>query len=375
MHTRAFTRCQIRIYPPGIPAAGTRLSITEQKQMPAQRLALQAVTHQSKQSVESFAHFGSTHRRINPRRRSQSKHDLRLFQHRQQALRRATRDKAPDGKIWFAAPDGVSVIDPPHLLYNKLLPPVHVEQIIADRKTYDASSAANGRVSLPAFIRDLKIDYTALSLVAPEKVLFRYKPEGRDRDWQDAGNRREAFYTDLPPRNYRFRVVACNNSGVWNEAGAFLDFSVAPAYYQTTLSCGTALLALLWGLYQVRLRQLAREFNAGLEVRVNERTRIARELHDSLLQGFQGLLFRLQAVREFLPGRPSEAMKALDIALERGDKVIVEGRDTISDLRQSTIGESDIAGADRPGRGIGRAERERPCTVRARVGGRKTTRA
>jgi len=102
---------------------------------------------------------------------------------------------------------------------------------------------------------------------------------------------------------------------------------------------------LLWGLYQLRLRQLAREFNAGLEARVNERTRIARELHDSLLQGFQGLMFRLQAVREFLPGRPSEAMKALDIALERGDKVIVEGRDTISDLRQSTIGDSDIAQA------------------------------
>jgi signal transduction histidine kinase/ligand-binding sensor domain-containing protein len=257
--------------------------------------------------------------------------------------------KSSDGKLWFLPWDGVSVVDPRHLPINKLPPPIHIEQITADRKTYDASSAANGRVSLPALIRDLKIDYTALSLVTSEKVLFRYKLEGRDRDWQDAGNRREAFYTDLPPRNYRFRVVACNNSGVWNEAGTFLDLAVAPAYYQTTwfrLSCVAAFLALLGGLYQLRLRQLAREYDIRVEERVGERTRIARELHDSLLQGVQGLMFRLQAVRELLPGRaPAEAIEALDVALERGDKVIVEGRDTISDLRQSTVGDSDIAQA------------------------------
>jgi len=254
--------------------------------------------------------------------------------------------KASDGKLWFLPFDGVSVFDPSHLPFNKIPPPVRIEQITADRN--DASSAANGRVSLPALIRDLKIDYTALSLVAPEKVLFRYKLEGRDGDWQDAGNRRQAFYTDLPPRNYRFRVVACNNSGVWNETGAFLDFCVAPAYYQTTwfrVSCVAAFLASLWGLYQLRLRQLAREFNAGLEARVNERTRIARELHDSLLQGFQGLMFRLQAVRDLLPGQASEAMQALDTALERGDKAIAEGRDTVSDLREPIMGDSDIAQA------------------------------
>ena len=125
---------------------------------------------------------------------------------------------------------------------------------------------------LPARVRDLEIDYTALSLVAPEKVLFRYKLEGWDSDWQDAGTRRQAFYGNLPPRNYRFRVRASNNSGVWNEAGAFLDFSVAPAYYQTTwfrLSCGAAFLALLGGIYQLRLHQVARQFN----IRLEERTR------------------------------------------------------------------------------------------------------
>ncbi len=256
--------------------------------------------------------------------------------------------KAPNGKIWFVHRDGVSIIDPRHLPYNKVPPPVHIEQITADRKTYDPASYGRERVPLPARIRDLQIEYTALSLVAREKVRFRYKLEGWDRDWQDAGNRRQAFYTNLPPRKYRFRVSACNNSGVWNEAGTFLDFSVDPAYYQTTwfrLSCVAAFLALLWVLYQLRLRQLAREFNAGLEARVNERTRIARELHDSLLQGFQGLMFRLQAVRDLLPGRASEAMQSLDVALERGDKAIAEGRDTVSDLREPIMGDNDIAQA------------------------------
>jgi signal transduction histidine kinase/ligand-binding sensor domain-containing protein len=256
--------------------------------------------------------------------------------------------KASDGKLWFLPSDGVSVFDPSHLPFNKIPPPVHIEQVTADRKAYDTSISVNGRVSLPALIRDLKIDYTALSLVVPEKVRFRYKLEGRDGDWQDAGNRREAFFTDLPPRKYRFRVMACNNSGVWNEAGAFLDFSVAPAYYQTNwfrALCAAAFLALLWALYQFRLHQLQQRFNAGLEARVNERTRIARELHDSLLQGFQGLIFRFQAAREFLPGRPNEATEALDIALKRADKVIVEGRDTVSDLRQSVMVGSDIGQA------------------------------
>jgi signal transduction histidine kinase len=241
----------------------------------------------------------------------------------------------------------VSVVDPRHLPFNRLLPPVHIEQIIADRKSYDPASYSNGGVPLPAQVRDLEIDYTALSLVVPEKVRFRYKLEGFDSDWQDVGNRRQAFYTNLPPRNYRFRLAACNNSGVWNEAGAFLDFSVAPAYYQTTwfrLSCVAAFVALLWAVYQRRLRQVAREFNMRLDERVHERTRIARELHDSLLQGFQGLMFRLQALRDMLPG-PPEAIEALDIALDRADKAIVEGRDSVADLRQSIIDNTDMAQA------------------------------
>src|SRR6185369_10955911 len=144
--------------------------------------------------------------------------------------------------------------DPSHLPFNKLPPPVHVEQFVADRKTYDAS----GQVRLPPLIRDLQIDYTALSLVAPEKILFRYKLEGYDSDWQDAGDRRQAFYTNLPPRDYRFRVIACNNSGVWNEVGDSLDFTVLPMFYQTNwfVVLSLAVLAgLIWAGYRYRTRQ------------------------------------------------------------------------------------------------------------------------
>jgi signal transduction histidine kinase len=195
-------------------------------------------------------------------------------------------------------------------------------------------------------VRDLTIDYTALSFVAPEKVLFRYKLEGTDRDWQDVGNRRQAFYTNLSPGNYRFRVAACNNSGVWNEAGTFLDFSIAPAYYQTTwfrISCVAAFLVLLWGLYRLRIKELQHQFAIGLEARVNERTRIARELHDTLLQSFQGLMLRFQTVDEMLPARPLDAKNALEGALDRADQAISEGRDAITDIRASTLASRDLA--------------------------------
>ena len=195
--------------------------------------------------------------------------------------------KSADGKLWFVRPGGVSVIDPRHLPTNTLPPPIHIEQITADRKTYQATSG----LRLPPLIRDLQIDYTALSFVAPEKNRFRVMLEGRDREWQDVGTRRQAFYTDLGPGTYRFRVVASNNSGVWNEAGATLEFSIAPAYYQTRwfqAAIAVGVFALLWVAYRLRIRQVARQFNRTLDARVSERTRIARELHDTLLQSFHG---------------------------------------------------------------------------------------
>jgi PAS domain S-box-containing protein len=172
--------------------------------------------------------------------------------------------RSPDGKLWFANNSVLQMFDPADPNRNLVSPPVHVEQIIADGKTYDTGSDMAGRLPLPLppLIRDLEIDYTALSFMAPEKVRFRYKLEGRDRDWQDVGNRRQAFYTNLPPHHYRFRVAACNNSGVWNEAGGFLDFSIAPAYYQKDwfrALCVAVFLGLLWATYLVRVHQLRNE--------------------------------------------------------------------------------------------------------------------
>jgi hypothetical protein len=137
--------------------------------------------------------------------------------------------RSPDGRLWFANGVALQMIDPGHLTGNALPPPVHVEQVVADRKNYSPPKD----LRLPPLTRDLEIDYTALSFVVPQKVPFHYKLEGRDAAWEEPGSRRQAFYTDLGPGKYRFRVIACNNDGVWNNAGATLDFIVTPAWYQT----------------------------------------------------------------------------------------------------------------------------------------------
>src|SRR5262249_31458832 len=219
-------------------------------------------------------------------------------------------------------------------------------QITANRKTFDATADTSQNLRLTSRIRDLQIAYTALSLVAPEKVLFRYKLEGWDLDWQDAGTRRQAFYSNLPPRNYTFRVMASNNSGVWNEAGTSLDFFVAPAYYQTwwfRSLCVIAFLGLVAALYELRVRQLARQFNMRLDERVNERTRIARDLHDTLLQSFQGVLLKFHAVTYVVLDRPAEAQKTLQNVIEQARQAITEGRDAVQGLRSSTVITNDLA--------------------------------
>jgi PAS domain S-box-containing protein len=166
--------------------------------------------------------------------------------------------KSVDGKLWsLIGEEGISFVEPHRIRVNELPPPVHIERVTANARTYDAAQG----LRLPP-LRDLAIDFTALSFVAPEKVQFRYKLEGYDDDWQEAGNRRQAFYTNLPPRNYRFRVLAANNSGVWNEEGASLDFSIAPAFYQTVwfrVLMGAIFLVLLVAAYRLRLHQVRRK--------------------------------------------------------------------------------------------------------------------
>jgi signal transduction histidine kinase len=203
---------------------------------------------------------------------------------------------------------------------------------------------------LPAHTENLEIDYTALGLPIPARARFRYKLEGVDKDWQDVGTRREAFFSNLGPGDYRFRVIASNNIDVWNDAGAFLDFFVAPAYYQTTwfrLLCIIVFLALLWALYQLHLRQVTAQERQRMKGRFEERERIARELHDTLLQSFQGLLLCFQAGVNLLPDRPNlaRARERLQSAIDQAEQAINEGRRAIQGLRSSTVETNDLAAA------------------------------
>jgi signal transduction histidine kinase/ligand-binding sensor domain-containing protein len=253
-----------------------------------------------------------------------------------------TSAKTPDGRLWFANGSVLQTVDPAHMAGNTVPPPVHINSIVADRKSYSPQEA----LTLPALTRDLEINYTAPSFTAPRKVLFRYTLEGRDAGWVEPGTRRQAFYNDLRPGHYRFRVIACNNDGLWNETGASLNLSIAPAYYQTPwfrAACVAALLLILWGIYQLRLRQIHRQFSIALEARVDERTRIARELHDTLLQSFNALLLRFQTVSNLLPSRPDEAKARIDSVIEEGSNAITEGRDAVHELRSAGLMTTDLA--------------------------------
>lgn len=249
--------------------------------------------------------------------------------------------QAADGQLSFVRSDGISFINVLKPRINPVPPPVHIEQISADGKTYSPTPGFR----LPPQVRDLSIYYTALSLVAPEKVRFRFKLEGQDSDWREVVNVRDVQYSNLAPSNYHFRVIAANNNGVWNQEGASLDFSIAPAYWQTNwfrVVCAVACVTLLWTLFRIRLRHVTREFERGLDSRVAERTRIARELHDTLLQSFNGLLLRFQTVLDLLPARAADAKQILGGAIDQANKAITEGREAVEGLRSSTQESNDL---------------------------------
>ena len=241
--------------------------------------------------------------------------------------------RSPNGRLWFAT-DGPAVsVDPAHLATNPLPPPVHIEQMIADHHIY---ANLNG-VKLPPRSRDVEIDYAGLSLVTPQKVRFRYRLAGIDDVWQDVGTRRSAFYMNLKPRRYSFQVIASNNDGVWNNIGDSIEFTIPPAYYQTIwfkVALGLLLAALLWTGVWLRVRYVTTQIETRLSERQAERFRIARELHDTLLQGYQGLLMHFQTVADAIPpATPAKAM--MDFVLDRAESVLVEGRDRVHDLRSA----------------------------------------
>ena len=255
-----------------------------------------------------------------------------------------------DGKLWFVVGEGVQVLDPQHLASNPLRPPVYVERLTADntvRWQHRPAGTTMANLRLPPHVRDVEIDYTALSLVAPEKIRFRYRLEGQDHAWREVVNDRRVQYSNLGPGAYRFRVIASNNNGVWNEQGDTLAFSVDPAYYQTNwflALCVGGGLIVLWAGYQLRVRQLHHEFEMALDARVHERTRVARDLHDTLLQSFQGLLLRFQVVSELLADHPAIRARQ-DAAIAQVAQAITEGRDAVQGLRDSTLERNDLARA------------------------------
>lgn len=252
----------------------------------------------------------------------------------QQALPLRTLVQGSDGVLWFAGTVGSGRLDPKRLRRNKIPPPLHIRSVLADGKSYVPA----GTAQLPKATHNLQINYTATSLTRPERVRFRYRLDGYDETWIDAGSRREAFYTNLPPGQYRFQVIAANESGVWNETGTSVGISIPPTFTQTNMFVALCVIAgalVLWAAYSLRIRQVTARERSRLEERLTERERIARELHDTLLQGVYGLILRLQSTlsRADVPG---EAREAINAELDRADALLIDGRDRVKNLRSAT---------------------------------------
>ena len=252
----------------------------------------------------------------------------------------AVRDGS--GRLWFIASDAVVRINPARLNSNTVPPPVAITDLaFGPTRLRDPAS-----VRLPAGTARLTIVYTALSLSMSEGVRFRYRLEGVDKDWVDPGTQREAVYTNLAPGTYRFTVIAANNDGVWNRQGATLAFTLPPTFFQSIwfkLMVALMLAALAWGFYLLRVRHITAQLRTRLEGRISERERIARELHDTLLQGVQGLALHFQAVqRRITTGQPTEAL--IEETLARADAVLAESRERVHELRR-VASQEDLAEA------------------------------
>src|SRR5690606_34436613 len=246
-----------------------------------------------------------------------------------------TAVESTDGRLWFSTYDGVVSLAPAPIARNVVVPSVYIKSITVDGERTNVEGQGHSALQLPTKPRVLQIAYTAPSFTIPERVQFRYRLEGSEMGWEDVGTRREAFFTGLPPGHYRFQVIAANDSGLWNETGASLEFVIPPTFLQSRAFlalCVTVALAAVWLLFILRMRQVRTKLQWRSEARLLERERIARDLHDTFLQGVQGLMLRFQFATERIPdGEPARVL--MEDALDRADRVLADGRDKVSELR------------------------------------------
>jgi ligand-binding sensor domain-containing protein/two-component sensor histidine kinase len=239
--------------------------------------------------------------------------------------------KSMDGKIWFPSLQGLVVVDPYKSIMDSGKIPVHIEEIIVDNRSIEAKNY----LQLSPSSRDLEIHYTGVSFVSPENLRFKYKLQGFDKDWIDAGNRRAAYYTNLPPGNYSFKVIARNNDGVWDELGDSFNFYLPPHFYQTYWFYALCLMPIgliAWGVYLLRMKHVQSQFSAA----ISERTRIARELHDTLLQDIAGIALKLELVNQAIERAPTSAKKELEEIITTMDHCQIQARRSIENLRSTS---------------------------------------
>jgi signal transduction histidine kinase/ligand-binding sensor domain-containing protein len=246
-----------------------------------------------------------------------------------------------DGKLWFATINGLFHIDPGEVDSGGHLPIVSIKSIAADRKPVGTDGA------IAPGLQTLDIQYLGVNLTAPDKVTYRYRLDGLENSWQDAGHRTAAIYSRLPPGTYTFRVIASNDSKTWTAPVSSEIITVRPSYYQTTwflALCGFAGLILIWFLYSLRVRAISHAIRMRAEERADERIRIARDLHDTLLQGIQGLLLTVHvAAQKVSQGEDSTML--LDRALSTADRIISEGRNRVNSLRSEHLTDAELIGS------------------------------
>lgn len=237
-----------------------------------------------------------------------------------------------DGRVWFATRRNILFIDPATITTNPLPPTVLLREIIARGRHF----MPTGSVVLPAGTTRVEMTYTATSLAVPQRVQFRYRLLGADEGWTTVRNVREAVFADLGPGDYTFELLAANEDGVWSPAPVRLSFTIARAWHQTlwfTVLAALAVCGALYALFSLRLSQVSGQIRDRMLERNRERERIARELHDTMIQGVQGLILRFQAVADRFAHDP-EAQAILVPALDRAEEMLVEGRDRVTGLRR-----------------------------------------